>query len=116
VITYVGYILGFPDDTPEKIRRDIRVIQLELPIDILEFFVLTPLPGSRDHQEMYLKGARIDPDMNRYDVEHVTTDHPRMTAVEWQSIYDEAWRLYYSPDHIETAAQAGDRERSQGRA
>jgi hypothetical protein len=27
---------------------------------------------------------------------------PRMTAVEWQSIYDEAWRLYYSPDHIET--------------
>jgi hypothetical protein len=40
--------------------------------------------------------------MNRYDLEHVTTDHPRMTAVEWQSIYDEAWRLYYSPDHIET--------------
>lgn len=39
-ITYAGYILGFSDDTPEKIRRDIRVIQRELPIDILEFFVL----------------------------------------------------------------------------
>jgi len=102
VITYAGYILGFPDDTPEKIRHDIRVIQRELPIDILEFFVLTPLPGSRDHQEMHLRGVRLDPDMNRYDVEHVTTDHPRMTAAEWQSIYDEAWRLYYSPGHIET--------------
>jgi radical SAM superfamily enzyme YgiQ (UPF0313 family) len=102
VMTYAGYILGFPNDTPESIARDIRIIQSELPIDILEFFILTPLPGSKDHQNLYLGGARLDEDMNRYDAEHVTTDHPRMTAAQWQSIYDRAWRLYYSPEHIET--------------
>ncbi len=39
--------------------------------------MLTPLPGSKDHQEMYQRGDRLDPDLNRYDLEHVTTDHPR---------------------------------------
>ena len=45
VLTQAGYILGFPADTPESIERDIRTIQRELPVDILEFFMLTPLPG-----------------------------------------------------------------------
>ena len=27
VITYAGYILGFPGDTPERIARDIRTVQ-----------------------------------------------------------------------------------------
>jgi radical SAM superfamily enzyme YgiQ (UPF0313 family) len=102
VLTYAGYILGFPSDTPESIERDIRIIQRELPVDMLEFFVLTPLPGSRDHQEMHLRKTWMDPDLNRYDVEHVTTDHPLMTRAEWQAIYDRAWGLYYSWDHLET--------------
>jgi hypothetical protein len=50
VITYAGYILGFPGDTPEQIARDICTVQQELPVDLLEFFILTPLPGSADHQ------------------------------------------------------------------
>src|SRR5579864_8830789 len=37
--TWAGYILGFPADTPETVARDIALIQRELPIDILEFFV-----------------------------------------------------------------------------
>src|SRR5271167_103733 len=57
VLTYAGYILGFPSDTPQSIERDIHIIQRELPIDIMEFFMLTPLPCSKDHQEMYLRGA-----------------------------------------------------------
>jgi len=102
VITHAGYILGFPADTPESIERDIRTIQEELPIDILEFFVLTPLPGSADHRDMYLRGEWMDGDMNIYDSEHVTTKHPRMSAEEWQDIYERAWHLYYSPEHMET--------------
>ncbi|MGH6727720.1 MAG: B12-binding domain-containing radical SAM protein, partial [Pseudolabrys sp.] len=41
-ITYAGYILGFPADSKESILRDIEIIKRELPIDILEFFFLTP--------------------------------------------------------------------------
>jgi hypothetical protein len=102
VITHAGYILGFPADTPASIERDIKLLQEELPIDILEFFVMTPLPGSADHRDMYLRGEWMDPDMNKYDSEHVTTNHPRMTAEEWAGIYERAWHLYYSPEHCET--------------
>ena len=73
VMTYAGYILGFPTDTPETIARDIEIIKKELPVDILEFFYLTPLPGSEDHKNLYMKGIPMDPDMNKYDLEHACT-------------------------------------------
>jgi len=102
IITYAGYILGFPGDTPEQIARDIRTVQQELPVDLLEFFILTPLPGSADHQALYKNGVWMDPDMNKYDLEHVTTGHSVMTSGDWQEVYRRAWDLYYSAEHIET--------------
>ena len=102
VITYAGYILGFPNDTPERIARDIKTVQQELPVDLLEFFILTPLPGSADHKALDADGVWMDPDMNKYDLEHVTTGHSVMTSGEWQQIYRQAWDLYYSAEHIET--------------
>jgi hypothetical protein len=108
VFTYAGYIIGFPSDTPQSIARDIGIIQRELPIDLLEFFILTPLPGSKDHQVLYLNGTDMDLDVNRYDLEHVTTAHPRMTREQLQAAYAGAWHLYYSPEHIETVLRRAD--------
>jgi len=102
VITLAGYILGFTSDTPETIRRDIAIIQEELPLDIIEFFCLTPLPGSEDHQALWKKGVAMDPDLNIYDLEHVCTAHPKMSKQEWEDIYREAWSLYYTPKHMKT--------------
>ena len=102
VMTWAGYILGFPTDTPESIARDIETIKRELPIDILEFFFLTPLPGSEDHKTLFLKGARLEPDMNNYDLEHVCADHPTMSADQWRGVYRDAWARYYSDAHLET--------------
>jgi radical SAM superfamily enzyme YgiQ (UPF0313 family) len=102
IFTLAGYILGFPADTPASIRRDIEIIQRELPLDVLEFFCLTPLPGSEDHQALWRKGSDMEPDLNNYDLEHVCADHPNMTRQEWLEIYQEAWRLYYSKEHMRT--------------
>ncbi|HHM05081.1 MAG TPA: radical SAM protein [Gammaproteobacteria bacterium] len=101
-LTYAGYILGFPGDTPETIERDIKIIQRELPVDLLEFFILTPLPGSRDHKELLETGQYMDPDMNKYDLEHVTTRHPTMSPEELKRVYLKAWDIYYSPGHVAT--------------
>ena len=102
VITYAGYILGFPTDTPELIAHDIDIIKKELPVDILEFFCLTPLPGSEDHQKLHARGVPMDPDMNNYDLEHACTGHPRMSKAAWTKVYENAWKQYYSDEHIET--------------
>ncbi|HEX2062644.1 MAG TPA: radical SAM protein, partial [Thermoanaerobaculia bacterium] len=101
VITYAGYILGFPGDTPESIRRDIEIIKKELPVDLLEFFFLTPLPGSEDHQTLVKQGVAVDPDLNKYDLNHVCTAHPRMSKSEWESAYRMAWETYYTKEHVE---------------
>jgi len=100
--TYAGYILGFPGDTPEAIRHDIGIIKREMPLDILEFFFLTPLPGSEDHKTLSLKGVAMDPDLNKYDLEHAVTAHPKMSKREWEQIYWDAWQIYYTPEHIAT--------------
>jgi hypothetical protein len=99
--TVAGYILGFPADTPESIVRDIEIIKDELPLDGLEFFCLTPLPGSEDHRKHCERDAWIEPDMNKYDLEHVTMDHPLMSKDEWQRAYRNAWKQYYTEAHIE---------------
>ena len=100
--TYAGYILGFPNDTPESVRRDIEIIKKEMPLDVLEFFFLTPLPGSEDHKVLSAKGVPLDPDLNKYDLEHALTPHANMSKGEWEKLYRDAWAIYYTPAHIET--------------
>ncbi|MEQ9642986.1 MAG: radical SAM protein [Alphaproteobacteria bacterium] len=106
-MTYAGYILGFPPDTPESIARDVEIIKRELPLDLVEFFVLTPLPGSEDHQKLSAAGVDLDPDMNKYDLEHVTTDHPIMSRDELSRVYRDVWSRYYTPEHVETIMRRG---------
>ena len=67
-MVFCGYIIGFPHDTPDSIAHDVRVIQKELPIDIIEFTCLTPLPGSEDHRKLYESGVPLESDLNRYDI------------------------------------------------
>jgi hypothetical protein len=106
-ITTAGYILGFPFDTPESIREDIEIIKKELPLDILEFFCLTPLPGSEDHKVLWQKGEWMHSDMNIYDGEHAVSNHPHMNKEVWENVYQTAWKTFYTPEHIETLLRRG---------
>jgi hypothetical protein len=102
-----GYIIGFPGDTPETIRRDVEILKRELPMDRVQFYCLTPLPGSADHKALYARGARMDPDLNNYDLNHITTDHPVMSRDEWHGAFRDAWRSFYSVEHIKTLMRRG---------
>jgi hypothetical protein len=102
IITYAGYILGFPNDSKESIKRDIEIIKRELPVDILEFFILTPLPGSEDHKALHSRGVWMDPDMNKYDLNHRVAHHAKMSDAEWEDAYRLAWQAFYTTDHIRT--------------
>jgi hypothetical protein len=101
-ITCAGYIIGFPADTKESVLRDIEIIKRELPLDILELFFLTPLPGSEDHKVLSSKGVWMDEDMNKYDTSHRVTHHAKMSDAEWEQAYRLAWEAFYTPEHIRT--------------
>ena len=104
-ITCAGYIIGFPGDSKDSILRDIEIIKRELPLDILELFFLTPLPGSEDHKVLWQKGVWMDPDMNKYDLNHRVAHHPKMSDAEWEDAYRAAWEAFYDPEHIRTILQ-----------
>jgi Radical SAM superfamily len=101
-ITCAGYILGFPGDTRETILRDIEIIKRELPLDILELFYLTPLPGSEDHKTLFGEGVWMDPDLNKYDLYHRVAHHPKMSDAEWEEVFRAGWESYYSFEHVRT--------------
>jgi len=101
ILVYAGYITGFPFDTAESILNDLEIIKRELPIDVLEIHYLTPLPGSEDHQKLFRAGVWMDPDLNKYDLHHITCGHPRMSKEEWAYAYKESWKRYYSYNHCE---------------
>jgi uncharacterized radical SAM superfamily protein len=96
-----GYIVGFPNDTKASILKDMETLKNELAIDTVYLNYLTPLPGSADHKAMYDAGAWMDPDMNKYDLNHRVTHHPKMSDQEWEEAYREAHLSFYSWDHME---------------
>ena len=102
VVTVAGYIIGFPRDTPESVVADIETIKRELPVDLLHFLCLTPLPGSEDHTNAMARGDVLETDLNRYDLAHITTDHAKMSREAWKKTYQLAWQTYYCHDHILT--------------
>ncbi len=101
-IVFAGYIVGFPEDTPESVAHDIKIIQRELAIDLLEPHCLTALPGSEDHQKLHRAGAWLEPDLNKYDLDHITTRHPHISAEAWEQLYRDSWKDFYSIEHMET--------------
>ena len=100
IVCHVGFIIGFPFDTYDRIMEDVRTLREELFVDQASFFMLTPLPGSRDHHEAVQTGKPMDPDYNSFDSFRATTPHPRMSAEEWTRAYRDAWTEFYSFDHM----------------
>lgn len=100
IVTHAAYIVGFPHDTPESVRENLRFLTDQLQVEQASFFMLGPIPGSRDHQRLVAEGQTLDPDFNRYDSFHPTMPHPHMTADEWFALYRECWRTFYSFENM----------------
>jgi hypothetical protein len=99
IATHPGYILGLPFDTPESIEQDIAELQ-RMGFDSASFYILAPLPGSKDHQKWWRERRWMDPDFNTYDSAHVAAAPERMTRDELMKAYRKAWEQFYSTEHM----------------
>ncbi len=99
VVVHVGYIIGFPHDSLESVRRDVVFLRDHVGVDLASFFMMTPLPGSVDHLEMIKRGDAIDPDLNKYDSFHETFPHPKMKPGEWKAATQLAYSEFYTKEH-----------------
>jgi radical SAM superfamily enzyme YgiQ (UPF0313 family) len=99
ITSHAGYILGLPFDTSASITEDIAELQ-QIGFDSASFYILTPLPGSKDHQRWWRERRWMDPDFNTYDSAHVAVAPERMTRQELRESYLNAWRQFYSIEHM----------------
>jgi hypothetical protein len=102
IVCHAGYILGFPEDTPQTIAEDVETLK-GIGFDQVSFFILTPLPGSEDHVRQYVAGIPMDADLNEYDSFRPVIDHPLMSRKEWQEAYNLAWKQFYTPRQMTLA-------------
>lgn len=100
VVCHAGYIIGFPSDTYDRVMEDVRTLRETLHVDQASFFMLAPIPGSRDHETAVRAGVALDPDYNNYDSFHATAPHPRMSKQEWERAFHDAWVEFYSFEHM----------------
>jgi radical SAM superfamily enzyme YgiQ (UPF0313 family) len=100
VHVHAAYITGFPYDTPETIVSDAERLATELHADQASFFMMTPLPGSRDYAEALAAGTPMDGDFNRYDSLHAVWDHPTMTREQWVAAHQETWKRFYTLENM----------------
>jgi radical SAM superfamily enzyme YgiQ (UPF0313 family) len=99
ITAHAGYILGLPFDTPAGIQEDVARLQ-DIGFDSASFYILSPLPGSKDHQRWWKEGRWMDADFNTYDSAHVAVAPERMTKDELVRAYQSAWNQFYSTDHM----------------
>jgi radical SAM superfamily enzyme YgiQ (UPF0313 family) len=99
VAVHCGYMIGFPFDGPECGRQSAEWL-LDVGVDLASFFVVTPLPGTEDHDRAVREGTIADWDFNQYDSQHMVSNHPRMTTDEVVRAYRDANRTFYSARNL----------------
>jgi radical SAM superfamily enzyme YgiQ (UPF0313 family) len=100
VLVHVGYIVGLPFDSRESVHQDIEYLRKQIRVDLASFFMLTPLPGSRDHWQMVQDKVLMDAECNDYDGLHETFQHGLMPNGAWRAAYDDAMHGFYSKENI----------------
>ena len=99
IACHAGYILGLPFDTQESIQQDIAELQ-RMMFDSASFYILSPLPGSKDHQRWWHEQRWMDEDLNNYDSAHVAVKPERMSCDELMEAYHNAWEQFYCTEHM----------------
>ncbi len=86
ITCHAGYILGLPFDTPASIKQDVAELQ-RMMFDSVSFYILSPLPGSKDHQRWWREKRWMEKDLNVYDAAHVAVKPERMSRDELMEAY-----------------------------
>ncbi len=110
ISTHVGYIIGFPQDTEKSVRQDVERLMAYIQPQRASFFMMAPLPGSRDHKHMVDSGVPLDKDYNTYDSFHESMPHPKMKGGAWTRAYLDAWKSFYGFENMKAILSRADSE------
>jgi len=64
------YIIGFPSETPESIRQDLRTLA-SLELDVTQITIVTPHPQTQLWKELEAQYGIFEQDWSKYDTKHL---------------------------------------------
>jgi len=81
IFLHGAFIFGMDDHDENIFKRTVDFI-LKTKLDSAQFSILTPLPGTRFHQEVEAEGRIIDRDWSNYDCGHVVFKPKKMSPAQ----------------------------------
>ncbi len=95
IATTFANILGFPEDTEERILAHLAALR-EVGPEMAAFYVLTPIPGTEQYAELLEQGLIVEPNLDRYDASSLTWKHPSMTDRQLQELVFRCYREFFA--------------------
>lgn len=96
------FMFGFSFHKPDVFQR-VADFARDARMKNLTLTVLTPFPNTPAHQAALARGAKIDPDLDRYDQCHVVFEPEGMSARELEDGFHRTW------DALEDRIDIGER-------
>jgi len=90
-----AFIFGFDHDDKSIFRKTVKFIE-KVKLDVIQFTILTPLPGTKLHEKLEKEGRIIDRDWSNYDLSHAVFQPKLMTPQELKEGFDWAYQRIYS--------------------
>jgi radical SAM superfamily enzyme YgiQ (UPF0313 family) len=90
------YIVGFPSETPESIREDLRALAA-LELDVTQITIVTPHPCTALWNELESNYGIFEKDWARFDTKHLVWQHPNCGPKMLEALLQEGFDLCYGP-------------------
>ncbi|MFH1100407.1 MAG: radical SAM protein [Methanobacteriota archaeon] len=90
------FIFGFDTDTPQVFEQTLNAIK-ELHIDVADFCILTPLPGTLLYERLEKEGRILTKDWTQYTLKHVVYQPKHMTPEQLNIGVKKMYTAFYSP-------------------
>ncbi len=94
-----AFIFGFDHDDKSIFRKTVKFIE-KVKLDVIQFTILTPLPGTKLHEKLEKEGRIIDRDWSNYDLAHAVFQPKLMTPQELKEGFDRAYQRIYTLSSI----------------
>jgi len=97
------FIFGFDTDTKDTFDETLRIIK-NLKIDIVDFLVLTPFPGTPLYDKFEREGRILSKDWSKYNMKNVVFEPKNMSIDELlqgiKTLYNEFYSIPYTVKRV----------------
>ena len=93
------YIIGFPSETPESIREDLKTLA-SMELDVTQITIVTPHPRTQLWNELDSQYGIFEKDLSKYDTKHLVWNHPHCAPGTLESLLKEGFDVCYGKDWL----------------